>query len=193
MRRATIRRKTKESDIMLELKIEGKGNCDVSAPMGFLIHMLETLCRHSGFDISAKIKGDLHVDQHHIVEDTGLCLGLALSKALGDKKGIRRAGFFIYPMDEALALVAIDLSGRSFLKFSGNFKGKKLGDFEVDTIEDFFAGFVNGCPCALHIKLLSGRSDHHKIEAVFKAFARALNEACQKGKIDVIPSTKGIL
>ncbi|MEO0165512.1 MAG: imidazoleglycerol-phosphate dehydratase HisB [candidate division WOR-3 bacterium] len=193
MRKSQIKRKTRETQIVLKLTIEGKGRYDITSPIGFLTHMLETISQHSGFDIIAQINGNSHVDQHHIVEDTGLCLGLALSEALGNKKGIRRAGFFIHPMDEALALVALDLSGRSFLRFAANFRNKKLGDFEVDTTEDFFAGFVTGCPCSLHIELLSGRSDHHKIEAIFKAFARALKGACTKGNIRAVPSTKGIL
>jgi imidazoleglycerol-phosphate dehydratase len=194
MRKSAIRRKTKETDILLKLKIEGSGRYDISSPIGFFNHMLETLARHSSFDIVAKIKGDIEVDQHHIVEDTGLCLGLALNKALGEKKGINRAGFFIHPMDETLAMVAIDISGRSFLKYSGSFKNQKVGDFFIDTIEDFFVGFTNGCPCTLHIKLISGRSDHHKVEAIFKAFARALSQACVIDKrIKDVISTKGLL
>ncbi|MEO0094359.1 MAG: imidazoleglycerol-phosphate dehydratase HisB [candidate division WOR-3 bacterium] len=194
MRKSIVERKTKETDIVIKLKIEGIGKSTIESPIGFLNHMLETLAKHSRFDIVARIKGDIEVDQHHIFEDVGLCLGLALNKAIGDKKGMNRAGFFIHPMDEALAMVAIDISGRTFLKFSGNFKNQKVGDLQTDSIEDFFAGFTNGCPCSLHIKLISGRSDHHKIEAIFKAFARALNQACLiDKKVKDVPSTKGVL
>jgi len=192
MRKGEIERKTKETDIHIRLKIEGKGESDIESPIGFLNHMLETLSRHSGFDINAKIKGDIEVDQHHLVEDTGLCLGLALNKALGEKKGINRAGFFIHPMDEALAMVAIDISGRTFLKFSGSFRSDKIGELKTDVIQDFFAGFANGCQCTLHIQLICGRSDHHKLEAIFKAFAHALKQACTINK-DYVPSTKGVI
>ncbi len=194
MRKSEIVRKTKETEIKLKLKIDGAGVCKTKSPIGFLNHMLETLCRHSGFNLHAVLKGDTLVDQHHIVEDTGLCLGLVLNQALGDKKGINRAGFFVYPMDEALAMVAIDISGRPLLKFSGNFRTEKIGELRTNVIEDFFAGFANGCQCTLHIKLISGRSDHHKIEAIFKAFARSLKEACTITKrVMNIPSTKGVL
>lgn len=194
MRKSKIERKTKETDIMIKFKIEGTGKSDIESPLGFFNHMLETLARHSRFDIVARIKGDIEVDQHHIVEDTGFCLGLALNKALGEKRGINRSGCFIHPMDEALAIVAIDISGRTFFKFSGRFNNEKVGDLQTDTIEDFFAGFTNGCPCSLHIKLIAGRSDHHKIEAIFKAFGRTLNQACAiDKKIKDIPSTKGVL
>jgi imidazoleglycerol-phosphate dehydratase len=195
MRSAEIKRKTNETDIKIKLKIDGRGKGDIKSPIGFFNHMLETLTRHSRFDIVARINGDIEVDQHHLVEDTGLCLGRALNKALGEKKGINRAGFFIHPMDEALAMVAIDISGRTFLKFSGNFRGDKIGELKTDVIQDFFAGFANGCQCTLHIQLMCGRSDHHKLEAIFKAFARALNQACgiNNKKIKDIPSTKGVL
>lgn len=194
MRSFEIRRKTKETDIKIKLKIDGRGNSDIESPIGFFNHMLETLAKHSRFDIVAKINGDIEVDQHHLVEDTGLCLGLALNKALGEKKGINRAGFFIHPMDEALAMVAIDISGRTFLKFSGNFRRDKIGELKTDVIQDFFNGFANGCQCTVHIQLLCGRSDHHKVEAIFKAFAKALNQACGTNKkIKEIPSTKGVL
>ncbi|MEO0156444.1 MAG: imidazoleglycerol-phosphate dehydratase HisB [candidate division WOR-3 bacterium] len=194
MRKSEIKRKTKETDITIKLKIEGTGKSTIDSPIGFFKHMLETFAKHSGFDIVARIKGDIEVDQHHIIEDTGICLGLALNKALGDKKSMNRVGFFIHPMDEALAMASLDISGRTFLKFSGNFKKQRVGDLQTDSIEDFFAGFTNGCPCTLHIKLFSGRSDHHKIEAIFKAFARALSQACLiNKKIKDIPSTKGVL
>ncbi|MEO0205981.1 MAG: imidazoleglycerol-phosphate dehydratase HisB [candidate division WOR-3 bacterium] len=194
MRKSEIVRKTKETEIELKLTIEGTGVCKIDLSVGFLNHMLETLTKHSGFNLRGMIKGDIVVDQHHTVEDTGYCLGAVLHKALGDKEGINRAGFFIHPMDEALAMVAIDISGRPLLRFSGNFRTEKIGDLRTDVIQDFFAGFVNGCQCTLHIKLISGRSDHHKVEAVFKAFARALREACMISKrIRDIPSTKGVI
>ncbi|MGB9720560.1 MAG: imidazoleglycerol-phosphate dehydratase HisB [bacterium] len=194
MRSSEIRRKTKETDIKIRLKIDGSGKSDIKSPLGFFNHILETLTRHSRFDIVARINGDIEVDQHHLVEDTGFCLGLVLNKALGEKKGINRAGFFIHPMDEALAMVAIDISGRPFLKFSGNFRSDKIGELKTDVIQDFFVGFANGCQCTMHIQLLCGRSDHHKLEVIFKAFARALNQACGiNKKIKDIPSTKGVL
>ncbi len=194
MRKFRIERKTKETEILIKLNVDGTGDYKINSPIGFFNHMLETLSRHGGFNLEARIKGDIKVDQHHIVEDTGYCLGLAFNKALGDKKGINRAGFFIQPMDEALAMVAIDISNRPFLKFYGSFKGEKIGELKTDVLQDFFAGFVNGCLCTLHIQLLSGRSDHHKVEAIFKAFARALKQASAiDKKIKRIPSTKGVL
>jgi|UniRef100_A0A7V3RGX0 imidazoleglycerol-phosphate dehydratase len=193
MREGEVERKTKETDIRIKLRIEGNGESHIKSPIGFLNHMLETLTRHSGFDIDAEINGDIHVDQHHIVEDTGYCLGTALNQALREKRGINRAGCFIYPMDEALAMVAIDISGRPLLKFSGRFKSEKIGDFKTELVQDFFAGFTNGCLCTIHIRLLSGKSDHHKLEAIFKAFAHALKQACMIGNRDYVPSTKGVI
>lgn len=194
MRKTEVSRKTKETDICITLNIDGSGNAKIVSPIGFFTHMLETFVKHGRFNLAAKIKGDIDVDQHHLLEDTGYCLGMAFNKALGNKKNIERAGFFIHPMDEALVMVAIDISGRSLLNFSGKFKGNKIGDLNLDVVYDFFSGFVNGCLCTIHIKVFAGRSDHHKAEAVFKAFARAMNQACRiDKKIKGIPSTKGVI
>lgn len=194
MRKTEISRKTKETDICITLNIDGSGNAKIVSPIGFFNHMLETFAKYGRFNLAAKIKGDIDVDQHHLIEDTGYCLGTAFNKALGDKKNIERAGFFIQPMDEALAMVAIDISGRPLLNFSGKFKGNKVGELNLDVVYDFFAGFVNGCLCTIHAKVFAGRSDHHKAEAVFKAFARAMNQACRVDKkIKGILSTKGVI
>lgn len=194
MRKTQIRRTTKETDIYVKLNLDGSGKTNITSPIGFFNHMLETFARHSRCDIVAKIKGDVEVDQHHLVEDTGYCLGMAFNKVLNDKKNIERTGFFICPMDEALAMVVLDISGRPLLSFSGRFKNNKVGDFHTDVVYDFFAGFVNGCLCTIHIKIIAGRSDHHKIEALFKAFARTINQACRVDKkIKGVLSTKGVI
>lgn len=194
MRKTELNRKTKETDICIILNIDGSGNAKIVSPIGFFNHMLETFARHGKFNLVARMKGDIDVDQHHLVEDSGYCLGMAFNKALGDKKNIERAGFFIHPMDEALAMVALDISGRPLLNYSVRFKGNKIGDFHTDVVHDFFVGFSNGCLCTIHIKMLTGRSDHHKIEALFKAFARAINQACRVDKkIKGILSTKGVI
>lgn len=195
MRITTIERKSKETQIKIKLNIDGSGKSRVVSKIGFLNHLLETLAKHGLFNIEADIKGDIHVDQHHIVEDTGIALGAAFKKALGDKKGIKRAGFFIYPMDESLVMTAVDISGRPYLKMDADFKSKKVGEFSTDSLEDFFQGFVASLAATLHIRVYYGRSDHHKIEAVFKAFAKSLKEACAEDKRlgNKIPSTKGIL
>lgn len=195
MRSAKVNRKTRETDIKIKINIDGAGKSRIKSQIGFLSHMLETFAKHGLFDIDAEIKGDVHVDQHHTVEDTGIVLGQAFKNGLGNKKGLRRAGFFIYPMDEALVLAAIDLSGRPYLKIDAKFKGKKIGDLYIDSLEDFFQGFVSALGANLHVKVYYGRSDHHKVEAIFKAFGRSLYQACEierrlKGKI---PSTKGQL
>lgn len=194
MRKAEIRHKTKETDIYIKLDLDNSGDISVTSPIGFFNHMLETFARHGRFNLVARLKGDINVDQHHLVEDTGYCLGMAFNKALGHKKNIERAGFFIHPMDEALVMVTLDISGRPLLKFSGRFKNNKIGDFNAVLVYDFFSGFVNSCLCTMHIKIISGRSEHHKIEALFKAFARAMNQACRiDKKIKGILSTKGVL
>ena len=195
MRKATIKRETRETQIEMTLTVEGLGEARVDSPLGFLNHMLETFARHAALDLEAKINGDLQVDQHHTIEDCGIVLGEVLKAALGDKRGIYRAGFFIYPMDETLAQVALDLSGRPFLRWEVEFKERLVGDLEVGLFEDFFLGLVNATGMNLHIKVPYGRSDHHKIEAVFKAFSKALRAACE---IDprtekLIPSTKGVI
>lgn len=201
-RNVMIERKTGETDVYLTLNLDGTGKCDVECPIGFLGHMLQAFCKHGMFDLSGKLSGDLEVDQHHLVEDAGITLGQAFDKALGTRAGILRAGFFVYPMDETLARSAVDFGGRPFLVFEAALSGVPLvagGDpsaaFQTDTVEDFWQGFVAGAKCNLHIDVIRGRSDHHKIEAVFKATARALRAAVA---IDAraegaIPSTKGTL
>jgi len=195
MRRAELSRKTAESDITVMLTIEGRGTGRIESEIGFLNHMLATLAKHGRFDLEAVIKGDLEVDQHHLIEDTGIVLGSAFRKALGDLTDIARAGCFIHPMDETLALVALDISGRPYLKMEVDFQGDRIGDLETCVLEDFFQGFANGLKAALHIKVFYGRSDHHKVEAIFKALARSLHQACELkfGLQGVVPSTKGVI
>jgi imidazoleglycerol-phosphate dehydratase len=195
MRLAKIKRKTNETNIKAILNIDGSGENKIHSPIGFLTHMLETFARHGLFDLAMEINGDVVIDQHHTVEDTGIVLGNAFKKALKDKKGINRAGFFIYPMDDALVLTSIDISGRPYLKFDGKFKNKKVGDLSIDVVESFFQGFTNSLGATIHIIIYYGRNDHHKIEAIFKSFAKALKQACliEKRLKNKIPSTKGII
>ena len=195
MRSADIKRKTGETEILIKLNLDGSGKAAVDSKVGFLNHMLKSLAKHGMFDIEASMKGDLHVDQHHTVEDTGIALGQAFKEALGEKRGIRRAGCFSFPMDEALATAAVDISGRPHLRFRADFKDKKVGDMPVDLVEDFFQGFVSASGMTIHLKVSYGRSDHHKAEALFKAFARALRDACalEPRLGNDVPSTKGML
>lgn len=195
MRTATVERNTKETQIKITLNIDGAGKSRVVSEIGFLNHMLETFAKHGIFDLEAEIHGDLQVDQHHTVEDSGIVLGEAFKKALAEKRGIKRAGFFIYPMDEALATVAVDISGRPFLKWDTKFKNKKVGDLSTELLEDFFQGFAKALGANLHVLVHYGRSDHHKIEAIFKALAKAMKTACEVEKRlkNEIPSTKGLL
>lgn len=195
MRKAKIERKTKETDITVDLKIEGSGKYDIKNPIAFLTHSLENFTKHGLFDIKMKAKGDLEVDQHHLVEDCGIVLGEAFKKALGDKKGINRAGYFVYPMDEALAVVAVDISGRPYLQFMAEFKRRLCGDLDTDLLEDFFQAFATGLGANVAVRMPFGRNDHHKIEAIFKAFGKAMKMACSKDKRakENIPSTKGKL
>jgi imidazoleglycerol-phosphate dehydratase len=195
MRKAIYERRTKETDIRISLNIDGSGECKISSEVNFFNHMIETFARHGLFDIEAKITGDLDVDQHHTIEDVGICIGMAFKEALRDKLGIHRSGFYIHAMDEALALVAIDISGRPHYKFQGKFKNKKVGDFNVELIEDFFNAFSNAICAAVHIKIFYGRSDHHKIEAIFKAFGKAMKEACkiEERMKNKLPSTKELI
>ena len=186
MRIAKISRKTKETEIKVMLNIDGKGKYQIKTPIGFFTHMLESFAKHGLFDIQLNVKGDLQVDQHHTVEDTGIVLGQAFSKALGDRKGINRAGYFIFPMDEALAIVAVDISGRPYLKFEGKLQRRFCGDLDTDLLEDFFYGFSVGLQANIALQIKYGRSDHHKIEALFKAFAKALKMACSKDKLSLI-------
>ncbi|MDR0504176.1 MAG: imidazoleglycerol-phosphate dehydratase [Treponema sp.] len=203
-RLAEIERKTNETEIFFKLKIDGTGEARLVYPLGFMSHMLNTFARHGLFDIEGYAKGDLETDQHHMVEDTGITLGQCFAKALGDKRGIRRNGSCLFPMDECLARAAVDVSGRPFLYFDGQLSGSPLisapekgnsYDFQTDVIEDFWQGFANAAGFNLHLEIIRGRSDHHKIEALFKASARALRAACETDSRakDIIPSTKGSL
>ena len=195
MRAAKIARKTKETDIIVNLNIDGKGKYNIKAPIGFFTHMLESFTKHGLFDIKIKAKGDIEVDQHHTIEDIGIVLGQAFNKALGDKKGINRAGYFVYPMDEALAVVAVDIGGRPYLQYDTKFKERLCGAFDTDTLEDFFYGFSIGLGANVAVRMPFGRSGHHKIEAIFKAFAKAMKMACSTDKMamESIPSTKGTI
>ncbi|HLX44969.1 MAG TPA: imidazoleglycerol-phosphate dehydratase HisB [Bryobacteraceae bacterium] len=195
MRKASIVRNTKETRISGTLKIEGRGRYDISTGIRFFDHMLELFAKHGGFDLTLKADGDLDVDQHHTVEDVGIVLGQLVAQALGDKKGINRAGYFVQPMDETLAVVALDLGGRPALVYRDLVKVRLVGDLQTELVEDFFGGFANHAGANVHVKVLYGRSNHHKIEAVFKCFARALKYACSKDRRlrDQLPSTKGLL
>ena len=195
MRKTTIKRNTSETQISITLNIDGSGKSKIDSPIGFLTHMLESFAKHAIFDLEASIRGDMHVDAHHTVEDTGIALGEALKSALGEKRGIQRAGFWMYPMDEALATVALDLSGRPFLVWDVDFTTPAIGNLPTELFEDFFLGFTNALGANLHVKVHYGRSDHHKIEAVFKALAKSLKMACTvEPRIkNEIPSTKGKL
>jgi imidazoleglycerol-phosphate dehydratase len=195
VRRAVIDRQTTETHITLTLTIEGKGRYQVSTGIRFLDHMLELFAKHGGFDLGVKVAGDLDVDQHHTVEDLGIALGEAVSKALGDRKGINRAGYFVMPMDETLAVAAIDLGGRPHTVVNLKVSTRLVGDLQTELVHDFFEGFAIGARANVHMNVMYGRSSHHKIEAVFKAFARALRVACAKDKrmAQMLPSTKGLL
>ncbi len=195
MRTAKLTRDTKETQISGRLAIEGKGRYEISTGVRFLDHMLELFTKHGGFDLALKAQGDLDVDQHHTVEDCGIVLGQLFSQALGDRKGINRAGYFVLPMDETLAVVAVDLGGRPSLVYKDQVRVRLVGDLQVELVHDFLEGFVNHCGANLHGKILYGRSSHHKIEAIFKCFARAMKYACSKDSRlkDQLPSTKGLL
>jgi imidazoleglycerol-phosphate dehydratase len=190
-----ITRNTTETRIALTLTLDGKGRYEISTGIRFFDHMLELLTRHGGFDLKLKATGDLDVDQHHTVEDVGIALGDAISKALGDRRGINRAGYFVMPMDETLGVAAIDLSGRVHAVTDLRLKVRRVGDLEADLVHDFFDGFAQGARANVHVKVLYGRSAHHQIEALFKAFARALRFACSKDRrlSKVLPSTKELL
>jgi imidazoleglycerol-phosphate dehydratase len=195
MRRATIERTTKETDIRIALTIDGKGRYKVSTGIRFFDHMLELFAHHGGFDLELKAKGDLDVDQHHTVEDVGIGLGQAFAQALGNKRGILRAGYFLMPMDETLGMAAVDFSGRTAAVIDTKVKTRLVGDLQSELVYDFFEGFARGANANVHLKTLYGRSNHHKIEALFKAFARALRAACWRDKqmVRLLPSTKGLL
>jgi len=195
MRRAAIRRTTKETDIRAALVIDGRGQYTVSTGIGFFDHMLELFAHHGGFDLKLIIKGDLDVDQHHTVEDAGIVLGQLFSKALGSKRGILRAGYFLMPMDETLGLAAVDFCGRTSATVDTKVRARYVGDLQAELVHDFFDGFAQGARASVHARVLYGRSSHHKIEALFKAFGRALRAACWRDRrmARLLPSTKGLL
>ena len=194
-RTAIIKRDTTETKIALKLNIDGTGVYKVSTGIRFFDHMLELFTRHGGFDLTLTCNGDLDVDQHHTVEDVGIALGEAFNKALGDKKGILRAGYFVMAMDETLAVAAIDISGRVGYAVDDQVNVALVGDLQTELVTDFFDGFARGGRCNVHVKTMYGRSNHHKIEAIFKAFARALRGACSRDErmAEILPSTKGLL
>jgi imidazoleglycerol-phosphate dehydratase len=194
-RTAIIHRVTKETDIQIRLNVDGRGVSKISTGIRFLDHMLDLVARHGAFDLTLKAKGDLNVDQHHTVEDTGIALGEAVLKALGSKRGILRAGYFLMPMDETLAAAAVDLSGRPYCVCNVKVSAKRVGDFQTELTDDFFQGFAQAARANVHLRVLYGRSSHHRIEAVFKAFAKALRFAVSRDKRlrHMLPSTKGLL
>ncbi|HJR60027.1 MAG TPA: imidazoleglycerol-phosphate dehydratase HisB [Vicinamibacterales bacterium] len=195
MRRALIDRHTSETQIRLKLNLDGHGRYEIATGIRFLDHMLELLARHGAFDLSVAASGDLDVDQHHTVEDLGIALGEAVSAALGGRRGINRAGYFVMPMDETLAVAAIDLGGRAHAVVDLRLRVKRVGDLDAELVNDFFDGFAQGARANVHLKVLYGRSSHHHVEACFKAFARALRVACAKDKrmARMLPSTKGLI
>jgi imidazoleglycerol-phosphate dehydratase len=193
-RTARIERSTRETQIRLELNLDGSGTGSWKTGVGFLDHMLELFARHGALDLTVEAKGDLHVDQHHTVEDVGICLGQAVRQALGDKAGIRRYGHFTLPMEETLCTTALDLSGRYYLVFNAAFNSSKIGDFDSELVEDFFQAFAANALCNLHVLVHYGRNSHHVAEAIFKAAARALRMAIESDpRITGVPSTKGTL
>jgi len=195
MRRATVHRKTQETNIRLSLLIDGRGRYQVSTGIRFLDHMLELFARHGGFDLKLRARGDLDVDQHHTVEDVGIVLGQAFDQALGNKRGILRAGYFLMPMDETLGLAAVDFSGRPSAVVDTKVRTRLVGDLQSELVHDLFEGFARGARANVHARVLYGRSSHHKIEALFKAFARALRVACARDRrlARMLPTTKGLL
>jgi imidazoleglycerol-phosphate dehydratase len=194
-RTATIHRQTNETDIRLKLNLDGRGKARISTGIRFFDHMLELVARHGAFDLDLIARGDLDVDQHHTVEDVGITFGEAVQKALGTKRGILRAGYFLMPMDETLAAAAMDLGGRPYCIVTAKITAKRVGDFQVELVEDFFQGFAQAARANVHLRALYGRSSHHQVEAMFKAFARALRFAVARDKRlqQVLPSTKGLL
>src|SRR5499425_384072 len=195
MRKGAVDRATKETRIRVRLTIEGKGRHKISTGIRFLDHMLELFANHGAFDLDLEANGDLDVDQHHTVEDVGIALGQAFAQALGTKRGILRAGYFVMPMDETLGLAAVDFSGRAAAIVDTKVRVRLVGDLQSELVADFFDGFARGAQANVHVKTIYGRSNHHKIEALFKAFARALRAACWRDKqmVRLLPSTKGLL
>jgi imidazoleglycerol-phosphate dehydratase len=195
MREYQVKRKTAETDIDLYLNLDGNGNSEINTGVGFFDHMLTLFAKHGNFDLKVKCIGDTFVDGHHTVEDIGIALGVAFSNALGDKKGIYRYGDIILPMDESLIMVAVDISGRSYLSFNLPVKAKKIGDYDTELTEEFFTAFVSNAKLNLHINKISGKNSHHIVEGAFKAVARTLKKAVaiDKDNAEKIPSTKGVL
>jgi imidazoleglycerol-phosphate dehydratase len=195
MREATIQRRTKETQITARLAIDGTGAYEIATGIRFLDHMLELFAKHGGFDLSLTATGDLDVDQHHMVEDIGIVLGELFDKALGDRVGVNRAGYFVLPMDETLAVAAVDLGGRFALVYADRVNVRKLGDLQAELVHDFFHGFAQHAKANVHLKIMHGRSTHHKVEALFKCFARAMRYACSIDERlkEQLPSTKGLL
>jgi imidazoleglycerol-phosphate dehydratase len=195
VRRGVVDRRTTETSISIRLDIDGRGRYDVRTGVRFLDHMLELFTRHGGFDLKVRATGDLDVDQHHTVEDLGIALGEAVNTALASRRGINRAGYFVMTMDESLGVVAIDLSGRAHAVVDARLKVRKVGDLDAALLTDFFEGFARGARANVHLKVLYGRSGHHQVEALFKAFGRALRMACSRDRrlTKVMPSTKGLL
>lgn len=193
MRTAEITRNTAETNISLKVNLDGTGKTEVSTGVGFLNHMLTLFAAHGKFDLEVRCVGDTDVDDHHSVEDVGICLGQAFRQALGDKRGITRYGSFLLPMDEALILAAVDISGRSSLNDALEIPTEKIGSFDTELVEEFFLGFVRNCPMSLHLRKLAGTNSHHIVEGAFKAFGRAMKAAVALDGTDKIPSTKGVL
>ena len=195
MRKGSIKRITKETQIEASLMIDGRGKYDISTGIRFFDHMLELFTHHGGFDLNLKARGDLDVDQHHTVEDVGIVLGQAFDKALGNKRGILRAGYFLMPMDETMGMAAVDFCGRTSAVIDTKVRVVRVGDLQTELVNDFFEGFARGARANVHARVLYGRSNHHKIEALFKAFARAVRAACWRDRrmIRLLPSTKGVL
>ncbi|HXJ16914.1 MAG TPA: imidazoleglycerol-phosphate dehydratase HisB [Candidatus Polarisedimenticolia bacterium] len=195
MRKGTLQRTTKETDIRLRLDLDGRGKSRIATGIRFFDHMLEQVARHGGLDLELAARGDLDVDQHHTVEDVGIALGEAVKKALGSKRGILRAGYFLMPMDDCLAAAALDFSGRAYCVCTWKISAARVGDFQTELMEDFFRAFAQGASANVHLKLVYGRSSHHQVEAVFKAFAKALRFAVTRDRQlrRVLPSTKGLL
>jgi len=195
MRKASLHRTTKETDIRLKLNLDGRGKSQVSTGIRFFDHMLEQIARHGALDLHLTARGDLDVDQHHTVEDVGIALGESVKKALGSKRGILRAGYFLMPMDDCLAAAALDFSGRAFCVCKFKISGSRVGDFQTELMEDFFRAFAHAASANVHLRLIYGRSSHHQVESIFKAFAKALRFAVTRDKQlrRVLPSTKGLL
>ncbi len=195
MRKTTLHRKTNETDIRIALNVDGQGGYQVSTGIRFFDHMLELFAHHGGFDLNLQAHGDLDVDQHHTVEDVGIVLGQAFDKALGSKRGILRAGYFLMPRDETMGMAAVDFCGRTACVVDTKVRTRVVGDLQSELVHDFFEGFARGARANVHVRVLYGRSNHHKIEALFKAFARALRAACWRDRqmVGLLPSTKGVL